>query len=298
MGLFGWLFNRRHSKTQKQDGLEVPREKTPATVQNADVNPAIDAPKGNRLEILPADQPAAAPSCCPKCGCTITREDGNCAKCEPSRQSMSPTREQDVREKANYFRNPACPLTDIQDVIQNTTVLPKCKGIYGWYFDKIGGGIQHDASYVTVKGWTLLYVGIAGKNEASKSTLQQRIMLRHIDGTSAYSGLRLSLCCLFGKQYGFYPRPYDKEGKDIWFGTQSEKELRDWLVLHARLAWLTDERPWEIEHCILATYGNVLPLNTEKNPNNPFARRLAQLRDEARREARALRSEPEQTGAA
>jgi hypothetical protein len=66
----------------------------------------------------------------------------------------------------------------------------------------------------------------------------------------------------------------------VWFGEDGKRKLTQWMVEHAKIAWMTDKRPREIEAKIFATYGYALPLNIShgNRKNNPFADRLSELR--------------------
>jgi hypothetical protein len=58
------------------------------------------------------------------------------------------------------------------------------------------------------------------------------------------------------------------------------------MISHAKVTWVEDERPWEIESDAFALYGDKLPLNIDDNDNNPFGSTLKNLRKVCKGEAK------------
>jgi acyl carrier protein len=163
-------------------------------------------------------------------------------------------------------------------------LLPKEKGIYGWYFDQLPPTIPV-GDYFTTEGYKLLYIGIAGEDVDSKSNLRERIRTQHLNGNAYGSTLRKSLGSLLRGKLEIQPYKR-KDGKGFTFGTSGEKLLTEWMISHARIAWVVDERPWEIESVVFSLYGTHLPLNIDENENNPFKTELENIRKSCRQDAK------------
>ncbi|WP_374121860.1 GIY-YIG nuclease family protein [Rhodococcus sp. AH-ZY2] len=138
-------------------------------------------------------------------------------------------------------------------------------------------------------GLTLLYVGISPKAPpkngrlASSQTLRSRIST-HYSGNAEGSTLRLSLGCLLAPTLGIELRRFGS-GTRMHFG-EGERELSRWMHHHARVAWIVDHRPWELEERLFGKL--VLPLNISGNANCAFSARMSGLRYLARANAREL----------
>lgn len=186
------------------------------------------------------------------------------------------SRVEEIKNKVDYFRMSPI-LLSVKDLYANPSLLPKERGIYGWYFNRLPPEIPPN-QYIEHGSLMLLYVGIAGRNEASNSTLRSRIISQHIKGNAYGSTLRRTLGPLLLKELKLTPYPKGNlHHKGFYFGP-GEKELTSWLVMHAWLAWIPEKKPWEIEDSILTTYGSILPLNIEKNPTNPVGATLNNIR--------------------
>jgi hypothetical protein len=167
-------------------------------------------------------------------------------------------REQEVQQKAQYFAKPHRVFSALE-VSTDPMIVPGAKGIYGWYFDGLPRVIPV-VNCVTVHGYVLLYVGIAGVTPGSRSTLRKRICSNHLGRHSTpQSTLRRTLGALLRDQLQLVR--YPKAGRRYWFGREGEARLRQWIVDHALLTWQEDDNPKEIETAILSDAGSVLPLN-------------------------------------
>ena len=182
---------------------------------------------------------------------------------------MSP-RENEIKRKIAYFKNPK--LYQPMDILDNPDLVPKSKGVYGWYFNVLPPHVPQN-DYVNINGWVLLYIGIAGKSETSKSTLQRRIIRNHLKGRASVSTLRRTLGSLLLDDLNLQPQKYGTvDNKKFWFGKEGEELLSAWMIDHARITWLEDDRPRGIEKLILTASRYKLPLNIESNlkSDNPF----------------------------
>ena len=185
-----------------------------------------------------------------------------------------------INEIIEYFVNEP-NLYRPEDIIKKPKLISNKKGIYGWYFDELPQKVPL-GDYFTIEGYKLLYIGIAGKHVHSKNNLRKRICTFHLNRNANDSTLRKSLGTLLRDKLVI--QPY-KKGRDFWFGTSGEKMLTEWMTLHSKVAWVVDERPWEIEKVAFTRYGNKLPLNIDENENNPFKYVLKKMRSDCQKEA-------------
>lgn len=177
---------------------------------------------------------------------------------------------------------------DRATALSRETPVPKTGGIYAWWFDALPGEV--DASgCIEHHGWTLLYVGISPKapprngRVASSQTLRSRIRT-HYAGNAAGSTLRLSLGSLLSSSLGIELRQFGS-GDRLHFGT-GEQDLSRWMHEHARVGWIVDATPWELESRLFGKL--VVPLNLEGNDHCGFHARMRQARATARARARSL----------
>jgi len=167
------------------------------------------------------------------------------------------SREREIQRKIEYFIYPGRMFSS-RCVSENAAIVPSVKGIYGWYF----GDPPPDTpkGNVTVDGYTLLYIGIAGSTPHSRSTLRKRICSNHLGKHSTpQSTLRRTLGKRLTEQLGLVRQA--KAGKKYWYGPDGEARLRQWMIDHTKLAWQEDDVPREIEAAILGSGEIVLPLN-------------------------------------
>jgi len=165
--------------------------------------------------------------------------------------------EQSIIEKIEYFKHPDAVFT-LTEIIENQKIIPKEKGVYGWYFNTLPPYVPKQ-SYYKVGTCMLLYIGIAGKNKKSKGNLRSRIYTDHINGNAYGSTLRRALGSLLRSDLNLIPHKKGKESsKGFYFG-EGENTLRNWLISNAKVAWIVDDNPLQIEDSILDKYGNLLP---------------------------------------
>ena len=186
----------------------------------------------------------------------------------------------DRNRKVSYFFHPN-QLWTPADILREPSRIPKLKGLYGWYFAPALPAVPFEGC-VRSGNWTLLYVGIAGQNAQSKEDLRTRIK-EHLKGKARGSTLRLSLGCLLQHELDLIPQRYGC-GKRIWFGEIGEARLTQWMRLHARVAWIVDDEPWEIEVPAIESYS--LPLNIEHNAAHQFSSVLKAIRKACKQEAK------------
>ena len=127
-------------------------------------------------------------------------------------------------------------------------------------------------------GWTLLYVGIA-----EKQTLEERVKGKHLGNSPSNSTVQETLAPLLWGDLDLVPI---KSGKSFRFNKEDQAKLLDWIKSNVKLNWMTDNDPERIETAILAQYGRYLPLNIQKNPDNPFRSTLKNLRKQCREAAK------------
>lgn len=181
-------------------------------------------------------------------------------------------------------------LLSASDVLSRPSAAPAEPGIYAWYFSEVPGEI--DASDCFMLGdRKLLYVGISpsapplnGK-APSRSTIRNRLQ-QHFGGNAEGSTLRLTLGCLLSQRLGIKLRRVGS-GTRYTFTNPGEQLLDDWLALNASVACHPCERPWEVEHRILAS-GLSLPLNIAGNPCAAHVNYLSPMRRSARAHANLL----------
>ena len=174
----------------------------------------------------------------------------------------------EVANKVSYFCEPGV-LADPRDILANRSSVPKEPGVYGWYFDSIPPKIPM-ADYIEIDGHDLLYVGI------TNTDMRRRILSEHLGRSAFASTLRLSLGCLLSESLGI--KLQAKGSKSFWFGADGEEKLTDWMITHARVDFLSDPNPEDVEKQAFRSYGNLLPLNLKENTANPFHADLTDIR--------------------
>lgn len=172
--------------------------------------------------------------------------------------------------------------------ISRGTPVPKAGGVYAWWFDELPGDLDA-TDCIERDGSMLLYVGISPKapprngRVASSQSLRSRITT-HYTGNAAGSTLRLSLGSLLASTLGIELRRFGS-GDRLHFGV-GERELSRWMHEHARVGWVVDEAPWELESRLFGKL--VVPLNLDGNDHCGFHARMREVRSAARVHARAL----------
>jgi hypothetical protein len=179
--------------------------------------------------------------------------------------------------RSTFLSNPS-NLIRPSDIIHDPQIVPSEKGLYAWYFDSIPPGIPKN-NYMQLNGWLLLYIGIAGDSPESEQNLRSRINGKHISGSVGNSTLRKSLATLLHKNLNLQLRPVGtQQEKDFALDRPSENRLTEWIIQNARVAFVINKEPRESEDANLRKYGQYLPLNIKKNPNNPFGKKLSLMR--------------------
>jgi len=165
----------------------------------------------------------------------------------------------------------------------NVGTAPPSPGIYAWWF--VEGALDvPEADYQRLDGYELLYTGISPrKPSAAGNTSSGNIKTRldaHANGDASRSTLRRTLGVLLAEQLGLTlgvhkTREHYGEG---------ERLITRWLRENAKVAWVTDPRPWEAEDELLKHA--VLALNIDGR-SNTFARSISDRRRVALAAARA-----------
>ena len=174
------------------------------------------------------------------------------------------------------------------DISQDSSVVPQMPGVYAWYFRQIPPLVPEEGCH-TLRGLTLLYVGIAprkppkGKTEQGTRTLRDRLKLA-VKRNADVSTLRLSLGCLLSEHLGLQLRRVGNENVMTFAG--GERELSQWIAQNTFVAWTVTTAPWVIEEELLLSLS--LPLNIKGNSRHPFCRTLKLMRKGAKQKAREL----------
>jgi hypothetical protein len=168
------------------------------------------------------------------------------------------------------FQVPSTLFT-VGDIIKKPSAAPDEAGLYAWWFDELPDVPL--AGSLAQNGFRLAYIGIASHRPGSHRTLRQRLR-NHCKGPIATSTLRRSLAAILRDQLKL--NPFEGPGKKIRLPKQEEAILSNWLAVHARVAWATDERPWIGEAQFLES-GLLLPLNIRGNTHQ-YVQKLRVLR--------------------
>ncbi|MHA6694624.1 GIY-YIG nuclease family protein [Homoserinimonas sp. A520] len=160
---------------------------------------------------------------------------------------------------------------------------PREKGVYAWWFTPSALSVPTNG-YAMAEGRELLYAGIAPRKPSSAgiesaSRLRARLTT-HARKDASRSTLRLSLGVLLLDELGLTLGMH--RGRLNW-GPEGELELTRWMNEHARISWVVDDEPWELESELLA--GISLPLNVDGR-SDAFAVSLSERRRQLRRGAR------------
>ena len=171
------------------------------------------------------------------------------------------------------------------DVLSQTTELPKDPGIYAWYFSEIPPGVPTRGVHRLGDGF-LLYAGISPKKprqedgKASSGTLRSRLR-SHYRGNASQSTLRLTLGSLLHNELDIQLQQ-SNSGR-FTFG-DGEGVLSEWMSEHASVCWAVHPEPWLVESAFILSVP--LRLNLDQNKNSDFHTQLTQARAEQRALAR------------
>ena len=159
----------------------------------------------------------------------------------------------------------------LEQLYNQKELIPDQPGFYAWFFNHYFQKLFSDNSSVfktlyeiedrqiANKQWTLLYIGIAGKNQ--NRTLRYRIYDDHLKQNSDGSTLRQSLSAMLWEEIDLDPKKQLK--------TPEEKDkLNQWMYDNARVTWIESDAPESAEDIIIDHYGQYLPMNIEKNNNS------------------------------
>jgi hypothetical protein len=173
------------------------------------------------------------------------------------------------------------------EVLARPSPVPKCAGVYAWYFRHLD--CVPVADCLGCGEFRLLYVGISpsappmNEKGESRQSLFHRVRY-HMQGNAEGSTLRLSLGCLLAVELGIELRRVGSGNRmTFWTG---EKRLSQWLDRNARVVWHLCGEPWKLEEELIHSVN--LPLNLQHNSKNAFFPVLTDLRRTAKGRARAL----------
>jgi hypothetical protein len=177
----------------------------------------------------------------------------------------------DVESLAAEILNPS-RIFALHEIKADPTLVPKERGAYGWWFDTSPPGVPIEKAQ-KLKGFHLLYVGIAPSAPTSKRTLRDRLK-NHCRGPIAVSTLRRSLAVLLDRELQL------KVGRQfsgkLYIDQGAEARLTAWMDQHARVCWAITPEPWKLERHLIST-GPFLPLNI-KGALHPFVPELRRMR--------------------
>jgi hypothetical protein len=185
--------------------------------------------------------------------------------------------ESDRNEAASHLLNPD-ELMTVSDLRDNPKLIPEVGGVYAWWFSKIPPKVCIDGTKL-IQGRRLLYVGIAPRKpspteEAGKRTLRDRL-LNHCRGPIGSSTLRRTLATLLASDLGL--RLGRLPSGKVGMPSEDEVILTDWMNVNARVNWVTNAAPWEVEDQLINTAR--LPLNI-RGSSDDFAKELSNLRSQ------------------
>jgi hypothetical protein len=174
------------------------------------------------------------------------------------------------------------------EVLDPARPVPKEPGVYAWYFKAPPDGVPTVACHQW-QGLTLLYVGIAPRQQLSATgqPSRQRLAHRvryHYRGNAEGSTLRLTLGCLLANRLGIELRRVGS-GRRMTFGP-GESLLSEWMAENAMVTWQVSHQPWALEAELIQSVA--LPLNLDMNRAHPFHATLSGLRRIAKQRAREL----------
>jgi hypothetical protein len=175
-----------------------------------------------------------------------------------------------------------CPkrLYSVTDLRLAPSLIPEEGGVYAWWFAKAPSMVSVENTAIH-DGRRLLYVGIAPRKPSaagsvSDSTLRNRL-LNHCRGPVASSTLRRTLAVLLKGELDL-SITRTKAGK-LKMSPEHEARLTQWMDDNARVVWLVNPAPWEVEDHLIQ--GAVrLPLNI-RGSSDPFAKVLSTLLSQA-----------------
>jgi GIY-YIG catalytic domain-containing protein len=171
-------------------------------------------------------------------------------------------------------------LYSVGELRDASTLIPQEAGVYAWWFSKVPADVPTDEAAIR-DGLHLLYVGIAPRKPSaagsvSDSTLRNRL-LNHCRGPLASSTLRRTLAVLLAGELDL-SIARTKAGK-LKMSSEHETRLTKWMDENARVVWLVNATPWELEDHLIK--GAVrLPLNI-RGSSDPFAKVLSNVRSQA-----------------
>ncbi|MFD3626325.1 GIY-YIG nuclease family protein [Streptomyces sp. NPDC058698] len=99
-------------------------------------------------------------------------------------------------------------------------------------------------------------------NRTSTQNLRKRVHYHYL-GNAAGSTLRLTLGCLLGLELRRVG-----SGKRMTFGKAGEATLSQWMADNARVCWIEQSEPWDLESRLISQLD--LPLNLDQNRHNAF----------------------------
>lgn len=225
--------------------------------------------------------PITTAASCPRCGGSESYDakSGFCLHCDaPSANAIAPRSDsaavgrQLSLSPVDFLMDgrvtPYVPCRELKDIV------PSRPGIYGWYFDSALLSHLPLEEWRGMSEWKILYIGIAGWKK--KRTLTQRIYGCHINGSADNSTFRKSVGAILATELSLC---LERSGNSCWtFGSEGEGRLSAWLKEHARVAWIEDSNPSELEKYALSQFGHLLPLNSHGNRDNKYRRKLRELR--------------------
>jgi hypothetical protein len=175
----------------------------------------------------------------------------------------------------------ASPLP-LRVVLTRPDLLPATSGFYAWWMNH---GALSDVPHVPhpLDGDVgLIYVGISPSRATSRQTIRTRVLDNHIRGNVGGSTLRYVLAALLVEALDIRPR---QQGRRLMLANGGEARVREWQRQNLGLTWCERDRPWEVEHDVIAALAP--PLNSAGNSHHPFHARVREARAALRQLATA-----------
>lgn len=162
--------------------------------------------------------------------------------------------------------------------------VPAQPGIYGWWI-RAGSLDIPVADYQQYEGFELLYVGVSPRKPSaagriSNGNLKKRLK-QHVKGNASRSTLRRTLGVLLMESLDL--TLVLRNNRARWF---QEERLTHWMYENARITYVVNDKPWDIEGELLE-YAT-LALNIDGRTDNEFVRSISERRSAARADARPI----------
>jgi hypothetical protein len=170
--------------------------------------------------------------------------------------------------------------TPVDLLLTTRELLPARSGFYAWWSQRGAIASVPHLPHPLDDRFGLLYVGISPSRASSRATVRSRV-LQHLGGNIGSSTFRFILAALLLDDLRLQPGL--RKGRYV-LEDEGEADLCRWQKTTLHVSWCERERPWEVEHAVIATLKP--PLNSAANANHPFYARVRDARADLRRRAK------------